>query len=129
MVLQKRRLEVLAKHLERIERQPLHKRKFSLSSWYQHLIGSDGIVYGTTACALGEAGLIPEFRKLGLKSEIDGGVYFQEKEGFEAAEVFFGLDMDESLHLFAPTHYWPDQLRSPRAVARKIRRLIAGEPI
>ena len=59
---------------------------------------------GTKACALGWAGLMPEFRKAGLKTDRNedevtlSGEFF----GIRAGEVFFGLSQNEADALFVP---------------------------
>jgi len=70
---------------------------------------------GTTACAMGWAGSMPEFRKRGLKlvweKDIGSGyVEFVDRNGYKlfgehAGAKFFGLTEDESNHLFIP---WSD---------------------
>lgn len=58
---------------------------------------------GTSACALGWAGLDRGFRRLGLKTNIrTGEVVFEGNEDFSAAVEFFGLTYREATFLFTP---------------------------
>lgn len=69
-------------------------------------------VCGTTACALGWAGSMPEFRKRGLKLVWDkewqeGEVWFTDSDGDraygeDAGAKFFGLTDKEAWYLFIP---------------------------
>lgn len=82
---------------------------------------------GTTCCALGWAGTIPEFRKRGLRLEVNADVSEYEfindtldstvslydtgngelvtDNPFEAGALFFGLHIEESAYLFDPDEY------------------------
>ena len=85
---------------------------------------------GTVACALGYAATcIPEFQRAGLTVEPrDNGWPLYDKNGnyeigYEAGEVFFNLNGDESKELFDP-FYYREGHKGPRSVARKIRALV-----
>lgn len=91
----------------------------------------------TTACAMGHATMIPKFRKagLGLTKDFDiflGARYmlvYQDPEGkvheaFAAAAAFFGIDEDESQHLFDPAYYEPNHRRDPKYVVARLNKLI-----
>lgn len=75
---------------------------------------------GTTCCALGYAGTMPEFRKRGLRLEVATGEWsgvtsqvslygsngeFVTSDSFEAGRRFFGLNYDETQYLFNPEEY------------------------
>jgi hypothetical protein len=109
-------------HIDRLEK--LHAflgtvkpKKFNFGSWAASKSGTPDVnVCGTTACALGWAGTMPEFRKRGLRLEWDtcDGVIEAEVRlpdtddpteyfsGETAGAVFFGLSMREAYYLFIP---------------------------
>ena len=125
----KKRLEKLADYLD-----ALPARKFDLDHWvlsYERGYDRDKgkkSKCGTTACALGHAGLIKSFRRAGLKTEIKegetvGNVTLKNLgTGLYAAEIFFGLSNREANYLFMPEYYGRRQ--GPKTVARRIRMLI-----
>jgi hypothetical protein len=90
--------------------------KFDFSYWATAANDSDTAkditACGTTACAMGWAGSMPEFRKRGLKliwerHSNSGHVVFTDRDGErffgeEAGEVFFGLTCKEAEFLFIP---------------------------
>ena len=90
--------------------------KFNFGSWAENnnepYKEPDLNVCGSTACALGWAGSMPEFRKRGLKLVWDqnweeANVEYVDKHddwfGAErAGAVFFGLSYDEACELFIP---------------------------
>ena len=101
------RLEKLYKFLGTVK-----PKKFNFGSW---AISESGIadvnVCGTTACALGWAGTIPEFRKRGLKlvwweniyGELEAEVRLDDhRNGEHAGAAFFGLTHYEACYLFIP---------------------------
>ena len=111
-------------HIDRLEKLynflgTVEPKKFDFSSWADTKTGeTDMNVCGTTACALGWAGSMPEFRKRGLKlgweksywdsSKVRGEVYLYsdgaiDANGLEAGEKFFGLTEEEAEYLFIPT--------------------------
>lgn len=71
---------------------------------------------GTTCCALGLAGVAPEFRSLGLihdpKKWAEGGFPFtvcgKVMMGIEAAQEFFGLSWSDSFRLFGGPEWYHD---------------------
>ena len=90
---------------------------------------------GTTACALGWAGSMPEFRKRGLKLVWDpnweeSNVEFVDKDenlffGEIAGAEFFGLTIDEAIELFIPEDVSPEAYNMPLGrYRRKLRRFI-----
>jgi hypothetical protein len=76
---------------------------------------------GTTACAFGHAGTIKSFRRAGLKLIVDDFaeiVKYEDKEGFDAASEFFGIDYESSLYLFDPGEYDTDNATKKYVVSR-----------
>lgn len=56
---------------------------------------------GTAACALGHAGLMPCFRRIGLKTNrIEGTVCFGKVSEWDAASDVFGIPSSDSFLLF-----------------------------
>lgn len=90
-------------------------------------------VCGTTACALGWAGSMPEFRKRGLKLIWDkewqeGEVFLTESDGYklygeDAGAEFFGLTHEEACHLFIPDNF-EDEHMPLTQYRRHLRRFI-----
>jgi hypothetical protein len=80
---------------------------------------------GTTACAMGWAVTIPEFRRDGL-TLINVGVgdfmsmspCFDSRLGYHAADAFFGIPHDIALHFFSPSAYINEP--GPEDVANRI---------
>ena len=131
-------------HIDRLEK--LHAflgtvkpKKFFFGSWAtdQNDIyrKPDLNVCGTTACALGWAGSMPEFRKRGLKLKWSddnsmGWVELSNKDGGEplmseyAGAEFFGLSNHEADELFIPS-FSNGQDRTPLPkYRRKLRKFI-----
>jgi hypothetical protein len=142
------RLVTLAKYLA-----PIKEEKFDIDSWGDHdgpvdkndlkvmgikklsedegkavCVTADQLdnACGTTACALGHAATIPEFRRKGLRLEfifeandyynegltvgvVDSGVILRKGDetfhDFEAGEIFFGLSSEEAEELFSGNGY------------------------
>lgn len=98
----------------------------------QKALGKDNFC-GTSACAYGIAGSIPEFNRAGLtlkshdsnENSDDGNnffdLHFRHITGHHAAEFFFGLDPKEAEWLFMPCYYRTKQLRDPLAVVARIK--------
>jgi hypothetical protein len=87
--------------------------KFNYARWVgQDWKGKADLSCGTTACALGFATTIPEFRKFGLRlhKTIDGGYVSWNNvhmgsglnSSLYAAEQLFGISRDEANYLFTP---------------------------
>lgn len=133
-----RRLLKLADFLETVP-----PERLNMSSWVgRDWQGDQGLSCGTTACALGWAATMPEFRRLGLRLRAapadDGGYGGHTSErwyyvGLErdrasvesrpkrAAMKIFGLDEDAFWRLFGcPEDYF--EATTPKGVARSIRR-------
>jgi hypothetical protein len=99
---------------------------------------------GTVACVGGWAGLVPEFRRAGLKTDVEyGDVGFKptlgrDREYAEKAygyadgtfngrtgcELFFGTYDCPQLNLFMPSGYEQGNNVRPKQVARKLRRVV-----
>lgn len=116
-----RRLLKLASFLRTLPRKRFDYRWWVGDDWQ----GGKDLSCGTTACALGWATVIPEFRKKGLKLEFDewdaGKVRFGHREGLRAAEAFFGIHFNEAASLFLPNG---DANATAKQVARKIERFV-----
>ena len=116
-----RRLLKLAAFLEKLPR-----KRFEYSYW----VGTDwkgktDLSCGTTACALGWATTIPEFRVAGLKLTQRGDPinYRAGATGFSAAQGIFGISWDQAHSLFMPSTE-AEHKATPKYVARKIRRFV-----
>jgi hypothetical protein len=110
-----KRLLKLADYLATVPR-----RRFNIGTWVEEN------TCGTTACALGHAGLMPSFRKAGLRSEPDefgGDVFFEGQRSEEAGAAFFGLTYEEASYLFMPWNYAATK-RGPKSVAQRIRTMV-----
>jgi hypothetical protein len=81
---------------------------------------------GTTACALGWAGMMPEFQALGLVTDPKSddvslnGVFGAGR----AAETFFGLDNYQTSAIFGGAFGGSEPSRNPKYVACKIRKMV-----
>lgn len=141
-----RRLLKLAAFLEKLPR-----KRFYYGSWVgEDWKGKADLSCGTTACALGWATTIPEFRKLGLRlrplalaeEPAQGVVSLASQKASEvdrdddpilAALKVFGLSEDETDYLFQPRRMlgWsmlpesPNEYATAKQVAKHIRRFVA----
>lgn len=129
------RLLKLANFLDKLPR-----KRFCYSTWVgADWEGNQDLSCGTTACALGWAATMPEFRRLGLNLKSDN--YFcnyvslkkKNKEvaiDLDAASEVFGLGMVEAEYLFCPEHddgdgnYSPGDNATPKQVAKHIRKFV-----
>ena len=130
-------------HIDRLEK--LHAflgtvkpKKFFFGSWAtdQNDIyrKPDLNVCGTTACALGWAASMPEFRKRGLKMHWDGhweeaypvlkDKYGEEHTGEDAGAEFFGLSYDEADELFIPNFGQNEENLPLSQYRRRLRKFI-----
>lgn len=99
--------------------------RFSLRTWK----------CGTTACAVGWACMDPLFNLQGL-IHYGSGPYYEKPDAepnefythWAAVEMFFGLDEEQALHLFSPTHYNNVRRPIPQDVIARIEALIQGNP-
>lgn len=135
----KERLHTLAAFLRKVK--PQH---FDLDHWCDLDGGKlkNGALKergcGTTACALGWAPSIPEFRARGLQLKNlaargdtpDIDVIFKARgktySGEDAAAMFFGLTKTQSEYLFMPDYYPREALGDPEYVADRIDALAKG---
>jgi hypothetical protein len=126
------RLLKLADFLDTI---PKQKQVFDLNDWASKTEAVKSISSvekmkecGATACAFGWACSIPSFRKAGLKLVKDdyNQIYpiYKEREGFGAAQEFFGITYNEADTLFYPYTYEKQDRKSPKAVVKRIRQLV-----
>lgn len=99
------------------------RRRFDYSTWIgEDWKGAQDLSCGTTACAMGWAATMPEFRRLGLR--LDEGVPSLDGngDGFDAAQELFGLELSESIDLFAPDD--GEANATPKQVAKKIEQFV-----
>jgi hypothetical protein len=121
-----RRLTHLITVLERAElRDPTDPslRVFNMNDW----AWPTGC--GTAACALGEAGFDPVFRKAGLMTETGphgGWVFYKDESGFDAGAEFFGISYEDACDLFSPESYDDEDDVKPKHVIAKIEKLLAA---
>ncbi len=114
--MKKDRLLLLAKELLKLNKKAPKGWKFDLTWWAERKEERHGkiptkLTCATSACAVGTAMLLPQFRKLGLKAEMDPGYYglmrpvFRGEKDFKAVEKFFGIERAQALYLFDPSEY------------------------
>lgn len=122
-----KRLEILADRLESIAACPVVEREFNLCDWYA------AYECGTTACAMGEACLIPEFQTLGLHlreniSSASSYPVFENSAGRRAAAEFFDIPLSDTEYLFFASEY--ARQNDPLVVANRLRAFVArgGRP-
>ena len=123
-----KRLLRLAKRLESLK--PNRGRRFDLKYWYRANCE-------TTACAIGEAGLLKEFNKEGftltadLQPFYDFVVYeghtvlipaFEGKTNNDAVKAFFGISDRDVNYLFL--YYSYDYKATAKDVAKRIRMFV-----
>lgn len=123
----KRRLLILADFLEKLPR-----KRFDLSSWVgNEWEGKADLSCGTSACAMGWATTIPQFRKLGLRLSKYGLPYFgkgyYQTSGMHAAADLFGISDNEAYYLFMPYEEDIAANATPKQVAKHIRKFVAAE--
>ena len=137
----RKRLLCLAEFLD-----ALPPEKFDFAKWVGERWDGRRSLCGTTACALGWATTMPEFRMLGLRVRkfriggfFHGVVCLKDNDnpiGFrgdfdEAAEKVFGLDYEETHELFVPYPHLENPVRgrlpanaSAKEVAEHIRAFV-----
>lgn len=122
-------------HVDRLRRLAFHLRNdvkdevFNLATW----VGNDDVPWegkedlscGTSACAMGWATTIPEFKQLGLHLERlspsgQGFIVFGEFKHFEAAAKFMDITYKESEYLFDPSKYPEDDYTTRLQVCERI---------
>lgn len=123
------RLLRLAEFLETVP-----KERFDLSSWVgEDWGGKQDLSCGTTACAMGWAATMPEFRELGLKIASQGRrVYVGEPEDGYSSSAYaiisiFGPEAEEEV-LFYPGGWGSggggEDSPTPWGFANRIRRFV-----
>lgn len=133
----KERLLKLSELLEKDANNP-RGVKFDLSNW--GLVGDETklLTCRTTACAMGLAAISGVFAKDGLSYRITTSgfivVHINDSrnvgvDGFEAAEILFGIDYDTAAWLFDTPGYSSvaTGARGERKVAKRIRDFVAGK--
>jgi len=133
--MKKERLKLLAALLRH-----LPVKRFYLGTWADpHFADEEErSVFGeeypcdTSACALGWATTIPQFRKAGLKFtgliENDSKIIeFAGEEGFHAAAAFFEITVSQARIIFHPCCYNDGNLTKPQVVAKCIEEIIQEE--
>jgi hypothetical protein len=119
-----RRLLKLAAFLRRLPR-----KRFDFGEWVGFdWKGSQNLSCGTTACALGWAATMPNFRRLGMYLAQPGVVRLKGKTGIssiEVAQIIFGLDHIDAISLFAPSQGLGSNA-TPKQVARRIEQFVAA---
>ena len=114
----KKRLLTLADALDKLAVKPRKRFTFSLAGWFRR-----EKICGTTACAVGLASTLPEFKRLGLKIH-DYLPAFRDLRGWYAVQKFFGISYDAAEYLFSYTQYESNDTTKPKAVADRIRALV-----
>ena len=107
-------------HADRLRRLAFYLRNdvkdevFNLATWVGNddvpWEGMDDLSCGTTACAMGWATTIPEFKQLGLHLERvspsgQGFLVFGDYKHFEAAAQFMDITKYQAEYLFDPARY------------------------
>lgn len=140
-----KRLEKLATKLEK-----LPPKRFNYNSWVGRNWGKKpDLSCGTTACAMGWATTMPEFRRLGLRMNAAGTPVFSDQVklddvpdaqvcfgrsdvtygGVGSAAEIFRISLESAGYLFVPGYQTklgeaPDEYASAKAVARHIRNFV-----
>lgn len=125
--MRKDRLKRLADFLQIVP-----EERFDMQRWVgDDFKGSPDLSCGTSACAVGWATTIPEFREAGLHLDFDpddelawiATPVYQGWEGYDAAAQFFEIPRGQAEHLFGSFHF-DDK---PSDVARRIFKMIEDE--
>lgn len=120
----KRALELLVKALENPK---LHKKNFNLHNWANgpHPPKKPTLECGSTACAIGLACTIPEWKKDGFKMVAEGDAYCPEYgpyASFDAVSRYLRITYEDVMYLFHEDSYLPEA--SPQDVANRIKEFI-----
>lgn len=116
-----RRLLKLAAFLRNLPRNRFDYTQFVGDDWE----GAPDLSCGTTACAMGWATTMPEFRRLGLRLAAGGYPHIQGRgSGIAAAETLFALGFGDAMYLFVPG--LGEHPATPKQVAAKIERFVRG---
>lgn len=122
----KKRLLILAEHLEKIAKRCPKNRRFNMGLWFVEEHDARGHRCGTSGCAIGEAVLIPEFKALGLKISENQEPVYKGDFSWMAVERFFGLTSHEATCLFSYEGYISRHDTTPDEVAAAIREFVKG---
>lgn len=113
-----------------------HTVAFNMNTWINNRRDWNGEICQTACCALGFAGLLPEFRKLGLVTDIQNreirypGIDGESTLTLEddIGMLFFGLSEVEFNHIFYPHNYYATNGVVTRSmVAKRLREVAAKE--
>lgn len=128
-------------HADRLRRLAFYLRNdikdevFNLATWVGNddvpWEGKDDLSCGTSACAMGWATTIPEFKQLGLHLERfspsgQGFLVFGEAKHFEAAAQFMDISLKEAEYLFDPAKYPEEDDTSRLEVVERIEDFITN---
>lgn len=117
-----RRLLKLARFLERLPPKRFNYNTYVGADWK-----GDAKLCGTTACAIGWATTIPEFRKLGLRLDNYGDPYGCSVDYHnEPGTSLFAITDEEWGYLFIPQTGPLPKTASAKQVAKHIRNFVAG---
>lgn len=132
-VVGQRRLLKLAAFLDKVKRSRFYFGSWVGGDWK----GAPDLSCGTTACALGWAASMPEFRRLGLRIRFDDSIAnekWREHEvvlgqlpGYHAAARLFGLTVSEATFLFIPRECRPFRFTSDRPSNPEVDLVSPGE--
>lgn len=137
----KRRLLKLADLLEE-DAKDKHGLKFDMTDWGSGVDKAKPVSCGTTACAMGLAGLSGAFKRAGLKVEFTGNeeafwldFSFEGPTGsfvgpYNSGKALFDLTSQEADFLFMPEFYPEGKqigAKGERYVAKRIRDFVAGK--
>ena len=127
---------MFASHLRRLAfhlRNNVRDEVFNLATWVGNddvpWEGKDDLSCGTSACAMGWATTIPEFKEMGLRLEQttrngQGFIAFGEFKHFEAAAKFMDITLKEAEYLFNPDQYPDDEDTSRLQVCDRIENFV-----
>lgn len=135
----KERLELMVSLLDEVAEDSKLKPHFNLMTWVnvnRNQVLEDKLsvhLCGTTACAIGFAGLDPRFNELGFRLSPSGHTFKPvyctadlHVTGWSAVDKFFDLNPRESSYLFSLMEYSNDDV-SPRQVANRIRQVLKDQ--
>lgn len=126
------RLEILRDYLLDLPEEVKGKarpQKFDMDSWQSRVAKTQEGWCRTSACALGHACYIPEFKKAGLSIGVRPA--FDGAEQYEAGALFFDITFFQSEYLFQPDEYEQEEDEegnlipiSPVRVAQRIAEIL-----
>lgn len=123
-----KRLQVLVEFLRKLPKEKFNLRNWQYSNGWGICVSIKSLEdlknCGTTACALGWASLIPEFKKAGLDRNTSGCPSYKGEYGFGAAMKFFAICYEDSKYLFIDESYNTLDKTSPKQVANRIERFL-----